>query len=116
MANCEYVRRVCRLGLFALIFSVSQAVFGQDVSGYLEYQGRRETREEGGDVTGNQATLRVDADTPLGVACVIGCAVQTGVGAVLNTARVEEGATVLIMGLGGVGLSAVQGAQLAGAA
>ena len=66
MANCEYVRRVCRLGLFALIFSVSQAVFGQDVSGYLEYQGRRETREEGGDVTGNQATLRVDADTPLG--------------------------------------------------
>jgi len=43
-------------------------------------------------------------------------AVQTGVGAVLNTARVEEGATVLVMGLGGVGLAVVQGAQLAGAA
>jgi Zn-dependent alcohol dehydrogenase len=42
--------------------------------------------------------------------------VQTGVGAVLNTARVEEGATVLVMGLGGVGLSIVQGARLAGAA
>ena len=40
-------------------------------------------------------------DVPLDVACVIGCAVQTGVGAVLNTARVEEGATVLVMGLGG---------------
>ncbi len=65
MADCEYVREVCRLGLFALIFSASQAVFGQNVSGYLEYQGRREAREEGGDVTGNQGTLRVDADTPL---------------------------------------------------
>jgi Zn-dependent alcohol dehydrogenase len=50
------------------------------------------------------------------VACVIGCAVQTGVGAVLNTARVEEGATVLVMGLGGIGLSVVQGARVAGAA
>jgi Zn-dependent alcohol dehydrogenase len=60
--------------------------------------------------------IRVPADTPLEVACVIGCAVQTGVGAVLNTARVEEGATVLIMGLGGIGLSAVQGARLANAA
>jgi len=60
--------------------------------------------------------VRVDADVPLDVACVIGCAVQTGVGAVLNTARVEEGATVLVMGLGGIGLSAVQGARLAGAA
>ena len=49
------------------------------------------------------------------VACVIGCAVQTGVGAVLNTARVEEGATVLVIGLGGIGLSIVQGARLAGA-
>ncbi|UCD67132.1 MAG: hypothetical protein JSW48_09675, partial [Betaproteobacteria bacterium] len=65
MANCDKVHKVCRLGLIALICSVSQAAFGQNVSGYLEYQGRRETREEGGDVTGNQATLRVDADTPL---------------------------------------------------
>jgi S-(hydroxymethyl)glutathione dehydrogenase / alcohol dehydrogenase len=47
---------------------------------------------------------------------VIGCAVQTGVGAVLNTARVEPGATVLVLGLGGIGLSVVQGARVAGAA
>jgi Zn-dependent alcohol dehydrogenase len=60
--------------------------------------------------------VKIPADVPLDVACVIGCAVQTGVGAVLNTARVEEGATVLVMGLGGVGLSVVQGARLAGAA
>ncbi len=57
----------------------------------------------------------VPADVPLDVVCVIGCAVQTGVGAVLNTARVEEGASVLVMGLGGIGLSVVQGARLAGA-
>lgn len=58
----------------------------------------------------------VPADVPLDVACVIGCAVQTGVGAVLNTANVEAGATVLVMGLGGIGISIVQGARLAGAA
>ena len=62
------------------------------------------------------AAVPIPADVPLDVACVIGCAVQTGVGAVLNTARVEEGATVLVLGLGGIGLSAVQGARLAGAA
>ena len=46
---------------------------------------------------------------------MIGCAIQTGVGAVLNTAKVEEGATVLVTGLGGIGLSIVQGARIAGA-
>jgi S-(hydroxymethyl)glutathione dehydrogenase/alcohol dehydrogenase len=54
-------------------------------------------------------------DVPLDVACVLGCAVQTGVGAVLNTAHVEQGATVLVVGLGGVGISVVMGARLAGA-
>lgn len=67
-------------------------------------------------VTPASGAVKVDAAVPLEIACVIGCAVQTGVGAVLNTAGVEEGATVLVMGLGGVGLSIVQGARLAGAA
>ena len=66
-------------------------------------------------ITPVNGAVKIPRDVPLEVACVIGCAVQTGVGAVLNTARVEEGATVLIMGLGGVGLAAVQGARLAGA-
>ena len=61
------------------------------------------------------AAVKLPEGVPLEVACVIGCAVQTGVGAVLNTAGVEEGATVLVMGLGGIGLSVVQGARLAGA-
>lgn len=59
--------------------------------------------------------VKVAPDVPLDVVCVIGCAVQTGVGAVLNTAKVVEGATVLVQGLGGIGLSVVQGARLAGA-
>jgi Zn-dependent alcohol dehydrogenase len=63
-----------------------------------------------------QGAVKVPRGVPLDVACVVGCAVQTGVGAVLNTARVEAGATVLVMGLGGIGLSIVQGARLAGAA
>ncbi len=60
--------------------------------------------------------VKVPDDVPLDLACLIGCAVQTGVGAVLNTAGVREGDTVLVMGLGGVGLSVVQGARVAGAA
>jgi Zn-dependent alcohol dehydrogenase len=60
--------------------------------------------------------VKIDDDTPLEIACVIGCAIQTGVGAVLNTAQVEEGATVLVTGLGGIGVSIVQGARLANAA
>lgn len=59
--------------------------------------------------------VKVPDDTPLDVAAVIGCAVQTGVGAVLNTAKVPAGATVLVIGLGGIGISIVQGARIAGA-
>jgi len=62
-----------------------------------------------------RAAIKIDNDIPFELACLAGCALQTGVGAVLNTAKVETGATVLIMGLGGVGMSAVQGAKIAGA-
>ena len=60
--------------------------------------------------------VKIDPEIPLDIACVVGCAVQTGVGSVLNTAQVVEGATVLVMGLGAIGLSVVQGARLASAA
>lgn len=60
--------------------------------------------------------VKIPQDMPLDLASVLGCAVQTGVGAVLNTANVEAGATVLVTGLGGIGISAVQGARIAGAA
>jgi S-(hydroxymethyl)glutathione dehydrogenase/alcohol dehydrogenase len=61
------------------------------------------------------AAIRVPRETPAAVAALIGCAVATGVGAVINTAAVEPGASIVIVGLGGVGLSAVMGAALAGA-
>ncbi len=66
-------------------------------------------------ITPVTGAVKLPGDVPLEVACVIGCAVQTGVGAVLNTARVVEGSSVLVIGLGGIGLSIVQGARLAGA-
>ena len=66
-------------------------------------------------ITTETGAVKVAPDTPLDVACVIGCAVQTGVGAVLNTARVPEGATVLVAGAGGIGVAIVQGARIAGA-
>ncbi len=58
---------------------------------------------------------KVNKDAPLEEVCLLGCGVTTGMGAVMNTAKVEEGATVAIFGLGGIGLSAVIGAQMAGA-
>jgi Zn-dependent alcohol dehydrogenase len=67
-------------------------------------------------ITQETGAIKIPDDVPLDVACLIGCAVQTGVGAVLNTADVEAGASVAITGLGGVGLSVVQGARLACAA
>jgi S-(hydroxymethyl)glutathione dehydrogenase / alcohol dehydrogenase len=67
-------------------------------------------------ITQESGAVKVADDTPLDVACVIGCAVQTGVGAVFNTAKVEPGDTVLVLGLGGVGIAIVQGARIAGAA
>jgi S-(hydroxymethyl)glutathione dehydrogenase/alcohol dehydrogenase len=60
--------------------------------------------------------IAVRDDAPLDVIAVVGCAVATGVGAVRNTAQVPAGATVAVIGCGGVGLSVVQGARLAGAA
>jgi len=59
--------------------------------------------------------VRIDDADPLDLMCLLACGVVTGVGAVLNVARVEAGASVLVTGCGGVGLNAVQGAVLAGA-
>jgi S-(hydroxymethyl)glutathione dehydrogenase/alcohol dehydrogenase len=61
------------------------------------------------------AMVKVDPDIPLDRAALVGCGVMTGVGAVFNAAKVEPGATVAVIGCGGVGLSAVNGAALAGA-
>jgi len=59
--------------------------------------------------------IRIDAKIPLECAALVGCGVTTGVGAVFNTAKVEPGSSVAVFGCGGVGLSAIQGARIAGA-
>lgn len=60
-------------------------------------------------------TAKLDADIPLDTACLLACGVITGVGAVMNTARVRPGSHVVVIGTGGVGLNAVQGAAISGA-
>jgi S-(hydroxymethyl)glutathione dehydrogenase/alcohol dehydrogenase len=61
------------------------------------------------------ALAKIRSDAPFEKVCLFGCAVSTGIGAVLYTAKVESGASVAVFGLGGVGLSVIQGATLAGA-
>jgi S-(hydroxymethyl)glutathione dehydrogenase/alcohol dehydrogenase len=61
------------------------------------------------------ALVKIREDMPLDRAALIGCGVTTGFGAVINTAKIEVGATVAVIGCGGVGLSAVNGAAIAGA-
>jgi len=58
---------------------------------------------------------KINPEAPLEEVCLLGCGVTTGMGAVMNTAKVESGSTVAIFGLGGIGLSAVIGAKMAGA-
>jgi S-(hydroxymethyl)glutathione dehydrogenase / alcohol dehydrogenase len=61
------------------------------------------------------ALAKIREDAPFDKVCYIGCGVTTGIGAVINTAKVEPGANVAVFGLGGIGLNVVQGARLAGA-
>ena len=61
------------------------------------------------------SVAKINPKAPLDKVCLLGCGITTGIGAVLNTAKVEAGASVAVFGLGGIGLSVVQGAVMAGA-
>ena len=61
------------------------------------------------------AVAKIDSSAPFDKVCYVGCGVTTGVGAVLNTAKVEQGATAVVFGLGGIGLNVIQGLRMAGA-
>src|SRR5246127_3026283 len=61
------------------------------------------------------AVAKIRSDAPFDKVCYIGCGVTTGIGAVINTAKVEPGANVVIFGLGGIGLNVIQGARMVGA-
>src|SRR5918993_1187093 len=62
------------------------------------------------------AVAKIREDAPFDKSCYIGCGVTTGVGAVVNTAKVTPGANVIVFGLGGIGLNVIQGAKMVGAA
>ena len=62
------------------------------------------------------ALAKISKEAPLDKVCLLGCGITTGIGAVLNTAKVEPGANVAVFGLGGIGLSVIQGAVMAKAA
>lgn len=59
------------------------------------------------------AVVKIESDIPFEAACIVGCGVMTGVGSVLNTARVHPGSSVVVIGAGGVGLNIIQGASIA---
>src|SRR5665811_264933 len=61
------------------------------------------------------ALAKIRPDAPFDKVCYIGCGVTTGIGAVINTAKVEPGSRVVVFGLGGIGLNVIQGARLVGA-
>ncbi len=61
------------------------------------------------------ALAKIREDAPFDKVCYIGCGVTTGIGAVINTAKVEAGANVIVFGLGGIGLNVIQGARMVGA-
>jgi S-(hydroxymethyl)glutathione dehydrogenase/alcohol dehydrogenase len=61
------------------------------------------------------SAVKIDKDVPLKIAALLGCGVQTGVGAAMNTASIRKGDTVAVVGCGGVGLNVIQGARIAGA-
>ena len=110
--------RFCRRGL-----SVScETRFGSDESGPIRDGSGREINQSMGTgafaeqvVVHRSQVVAIDDDVPFDAAALLGCGVITGVGAVNNTAGVEPGSQVVVIGTGGVGLNAVQGAALAGA-
>ena len=92
-----------------------------DGTSRLSYRGKKLLHYMGTSTFAEYAVLpeialaKVRADAPLDKICLLGCGITTGIGAVLNTAKVEPGASVAVFGLGGIGLSVIQGAVMAGA-
>jgi S-(hydroxymethyl)glutathione dehydrogenase/alcohol dehydrogenase len=109
-ARCEVAANVLgpegvvQDGTSRLSIDGKQAFHYLGVSSFAEYA-----------VVPASGAIKIRDDAPLDTMALVGCAVATGVGAVRNTAGVEAGATVVVIGCGGVGLSVVQGARLAGA-
>ena len=96
-------------------YALADGITGLSRDGEVVYKGLGVAAFAEQVVSTANGAVKIPREIPLDIACLMGCALQTGTGAVLNTAEVETGATVVIMGLGGVGVAAIQGARLAGA-
>jgi len=97
--------------MMAMAMSARFKIDGQPVSGFT---GCGTFAEEM--ILPQAAVIKVEDDIPLNVVSLIGCGVTTGVGAAINTAKITPGSSVVVIGCGGVGISAIQGARIAGAA
>jgi S-(hydroxymethyl)glutathione dehydrogenase/alcohol dehydrogenase len=92
-----------------------------DGTSRFSYKGEKVLHYMGCSTFSNQTVLpeialaKVNKDAPFESICYIGCGVTTGIGAVINTAKVEEGSNCVVFGLGGIGLNVIQGCRLAGA-
>ncbi len=85
--------------------------FSKDGKPIFHYMGTSTFAEK--TVIAEISLAKVNPEAPLDKICLLGCGVTTGIGAVLNTAKVEEGATIAVFGIGGIGLSVIQGAKMA---
>lgn len=84
--------------------------FSKDGKPIYHYMGTSTFAEKS--VVPEISLAKVDKNAPLDKVCLLGCGVTTGIGAVLNTAKVEKGATIAVFGIGGIGLSVIQGAKM----
>jgi S-(hydroxymethyl)glutathione dehydrogenase / alcohol dehydrogenase len=107
-ARCEVAATVVGPGGVLMDGTARLSLDGEPVHHYLGVSSFAEAA-----VVPASGAIRIRDDAPLDLCALVGCAVATGVGAVRNTARVEPGSTVAVIGCGGVGLSIVQGARLA---
>jgi S-(hydroxymethyl)glutathione dehydrogenase/alcohol dehydrogenase len=109
-ARCQQAATVVAPGGVLFDGTSRLSLDGQPIHHYL---GVSSYAEEA--VVPETGAIKIRDDAPLDTMALVGCAVATGVGAVTNTAHVEPGSTVVVIGCGGVGLSVVQGARLVGA-
>jgi S-(hydroxymethyl)glutathione dehydrogenase / alcohol dehydrogenase len=118
--NCEYC--------LSMKTNLCQAIRGTQGKGLMpdgtsrfSYQGKMVHHYMGTSTFANYTVLpeiavaKIREDAPFDKVCYIGCGVTTGIGAVINTAKVEPGANVVVFGLGGIGLNVIQGARMVGA-
>jgi S-(hydroxymethyl)glutathione dehydrogenase/alcohol dehydrogenase len=118
--ECEYCLNP-KTNLCQAIRSTQGQGLMPDGSSRFSYQGTKVHHYMGTSTFANYTVLpeialaKIREDAPFDKVCYIGCGVTTGIGAVINTAKVEAGANVVVFGLGGIGLNVVQGARLVGA-